>query len=84
MTADAEPDTPSKPADPVKPGEMDYETFQNLKPADQQAYMESFNDIEAFFDWYNAAKEAYDKAHPSIEVGGNGTIDMEQIMGGNN
>jgi len=62
-------------------GEMTYEKFMALTPTEQREYQESFNDIDAFFQWYNAAKEKYEKEHPSIEV--DGPIDMEQIAGGN-
>lgn len=61
--------------------ELDYETFQELSPADQQAYMEKFESMEAFFEWYSAEKEAYEEAHPSIEIDGE-EIDLEEILGG--
>jgi len=40
--------------------------------------MESFDDIEEFFEWYNKAKEKYEKDHPSIEIDG-GSIDLDKI-----
>ena len=61
---------------------LDYESFQKLSPADQQAYMEKFDNVEAFFVWYNEAKEAYEKEHPSIEIGGDGKVDLDKILGG--
>lgn len=70
-------------AEPTVPSveEMDYETFQKLSPAEQQAFVESFDSIEEFFAWYNAAKEAYEKANAPIEVGG-GAIDIGAIVEG--
>ena len=55
---------------------MDFKTFQSLTGAEQRAFQESFESIEAFFAWYTAAKEAYDKANPPIEIGGNGVVTL--------
>lgn len=63
----------SAPKDPVK---MDYQTFQSMTGAEQRAFQDSFESIEAFFAWYNAAKEAYEKENPSIEVGGDGVVTL--------
>ena len=60
---------------------IDYETYRAMKPSEQQKYMESFNDMDAFFDWYNAEKDKYNKENPSIEVDG-GVIDLEDIANG--
>lgn len=60
--------------------EIDYETFMAMDPALQRAYMESFESMDAFFAWYNAAKEAYELEHPSIDVG-DGVIDLEDLVG---
>lgn len=62
---------------------MEYKKFQNLSPSEQQKYVESFSSIEAFFSWYNAAKEEYENANPAIEVG-SGTVDIGAIIEGNN
>ena len=43
--------------------------------------MESFDSIDAFFEWYNAAKEQHEKENPPIEVDG-GAIDLDQIING--
>ena len=64
----------------VPDGEIDYETFAAMSPTEQRVYMESFESMDAFFTWYNAAKEAYEKAHPSIDVG-DGVIDLEDLFG---
>ena len=78
---------PTKPTEPAQTepmelpdGEIDYEAFIAMTPAQQRAYMESFESIDAFFAWYNAAKEAYEKDHPAIDVG-DGVIDLEDITG---
>lgn len=33
-----------------------------------------------FFAWQEQAKAAYDKAHPTIEVGKDGTIDLDDLV----
>lgn len=71
---------PTEPAETVPEGEIDYETFMALEPAVQRAYMESFESIEAFFEWYNTAKETYEKEHPAIDVG-DGVIDLGDLLG---
>ena len=88
-TQPTEPATqPTEPAtQPTEPSEEDplvaqYEAFQDMSPNAQMQYMESFSSVEAFFSWYNAAKDAYEKANPSIEIGGDGSVDLDQILGG--
>lgn len=55
---------------------LDYEGFRALSPAEQREYQESFETIDAFFEWYNAAYDAYTKANPSIEIGDNGIVTL--------
>lgn len=74
--------TPTPTLPPAGSDEVDYEAFQAMSPAQQQAHMESFADLDQFFDWYNAEKEKYEKEHPSIEVDG-GSIDLDKIVNGN-
>ena len=69
--------TESKPTDGDAVAE--FEWFQNLSPSEQQKYMESFDSIDAFFTWYNAAREAYEKDNQVIEVDG-GAIDIGAII----
>lgn len=42
---------------------------------EQQEFFESFDSVEAFFEWYNEAKAKYEAEHPSIEIGGDGKVD---------
>ena len=89
------PTQPAKPTAPVEPEEteptteptqppanvqMDYEAFHNMSPADQQAYMGSFENLDLFFAWYNQAKADYEAANPPIDVG-DGNIDMGDLIG---
>ena len=59
--------------------QLDYESFHDLSAEDQQAILESFTDIEAFFVWYNQIKAEYEAAHPAIEIG-DGVVDMGDLM----
>jgi cytoskeletal protein RodZ len=59
---------------------LDYLGFHALKGAQQQAVMESFESIDAFFAWYNKLKDEYEKANPPIEV--DGPIDLDKVLGG--
>ena len=75
-----------KPAEPTQEpsqpaASMDYETYIGLTSQEQKAYRETFEDIAAFFDWYNAAKEEYDSQRTEIDVG-DGNVDLEDLMGG--
>ena len=76
-TPETKPNNPSEGSDTL----MTYEQFQAMTGAEQFAYQSSFADLDAFFAWYNAAKEAYDKENPSIEIGGNGSVDMDDLLG---
>lgn len=60
---------------------MTYDEFRKLSPADQQKHMETFEDIESFFEWYNLAKETYEKENPPILLDGT-EIDAEDLLGG--
>ena len=51
--------------------------------AEQRAFQESFEDLDAFFAWFNAAKEAHEKENPSIEIGGSGEVDLGGLPSGN-
>ena len=55
---------------------MTYEQFQAMTGAEQRAHQDSFANLDDFFEWYNAAKETYEKENPSIEIGGNGEVDL--------
>ena len=37
---------------------------------EKKKYMYSFPSIEAYFDWYNAAKAKYDEENAGIEIEG--------------
>lgn len=63
-----------------EPGTLSYEGYNAMSGAQQRAYMESFENIDDFFDWYFEAKEAYEAEHPDIDVG-DAVIDLDELMG---
>lgn len=62
-------------------GEMTYRKFHDMTPSQQQAYVESFESLDAFFLWYAEAQEQYEKENPPIIIDGNGEIDLGEIAG---
>lgn len=68
------------PSELPAPGDMDFGTFKTMAPSRQRAYQESFESIDAFYDWYEAAQEAYDKEHTPIEIV-DGIVDMSEFVG---
>ena len=70
----------TEPSQPAAKPQTAYESFQNMSADEQQAYMESFESIDAFFTWYNDAKAEYEAANPPIDVG-DGSVDMGELMG---
>ena len=62
---------------------LTYEQFTAMTGAEQRAFQSSFATIDDFFAWYNAAKETYEKENPSIEIGGDGMVDLEGLLGDN-
>ena len=49
----------------------------------RQAHYEKFASPEAYLKWMTDAKAAYEKLHPTIDVGKDGTIDIGEIIGKN-
>lgn len=73
------PDT-LRPAGPDT--SMTYEEYRDMSGVEKQEYMESFEDIESFFAWLEKAKQEYDDAQNRIEIGGDGSVDLGDILGG--
>lgn len=57
-----------------------YEQYNAMSPQEQVDYFNKFPSMEAFVQWYNDAKEAYDAEHGAIEIGGDGSIDLGEII----
>lgn len=60
-----------------------YEAYNAMSPDEQLAFYNTFESMEDFVAWYNAAKAEYDAQNPDIEIG-DGNIDMDDIIGGGN
>lgn len=58
------------------PASIDYETFKAMTGAQKREYQDSFESIDAFFEWYNAALKAYQEANPPTEVDSSGNITL--------
>lgn len=75
-----EPDaTQSVVPAPQDPALTEYEKFRNMSPADQQAFMDSFPDMEDFFLWLERVKAEYDAANPPVYVG-DGNINLDDYQ----
>ena len=72
----------TEPAETEDNGEMTYEKFMALGAAEQQAYMNSAESIEAFFNWFDAAKKEYEESRNEIEIG-DGSFNLDELTGGN-
>lgn len=57
-----------------------YEEYEAMTGKEQVAFAKTFESNEAFFEWYNAAKEEYEQQHPTIEIDGN-SVDLRELGG---
>lgn len=65
--------------EPVLTGDSEYERYMNMSAEEQEEYFNSFDSPEAFFDWYNAAKEEYENNRDVIEIGPDATVDLGNL-----
>ncbi|MBQ3527179.1 MAG: hypothetical protein IJA52_01290 [Clostridia bacterium] len=66
---------------PYVPEPMTYAEFIELSAVEQQAYFESFDNIQDYFDWYNDALEKYEEEQNKIE--GSGSVNIGDLIDGN-
>lgn len=59
-----------------------YEDWLGFSAEEQEAWMNTFDSMPAFFGWYNTAKKKYEEENPSIEIGPDGSVDMGDILNG--
>ena len=64
---------------PEEPGKTGYEEFYALTPEQKDAFLNSFESYEAFFEWLTAAQSEFAQAHPDFEIGPGGMIDLSQF-----
>ncbi len=74
---------PDQPATPPG-GVCTYEEYQNMTDAEQKAYRNSFPSISDYFAWLGAAMEEYENSQNKVEIGGDGSVDLGDYIGGNN
>lgn len=60
-----------------------YEEYIAMTGAEQKAFYNSFDSKDDYFKWYNAAKKAYDNDENNIIIGGDGSVDLGDILNGN-
>lgn len=53
---------------------LTYEAYLQLSNTEQQAYFRSFDTVDAFYDWLDAAQAEYEKTHPGGS--GSGSVDI--------
>ena len=61
-------------------GGMTYEKYVHLDGTAQQTFFNTYKNPADFFAWYNAAKAEYEANDNRIEIGADGTIDLEQLL----
>ncbi len=55
---------------------MTLEEYNSMSPKDQQAYFESFDSVEDYWAWYDAAKADYDAKMDGTHIEGDGNFDI--------
>ena len=71
---------PTTPTVAPESSKMDYDKYMSMSAQEQSDYMNSFESVDAFFDWYNAAKAEHDAQNNDIEIG-NGSFDLGELEG---
>lgn len=72
----------SPKTEPEGPVYITYKEYLALSGSEKKKYFESFGSPEAFFEWQNQAESVYVAEQSRIEIGGDETIDMDDIFGG--
>jgi len=72
--------TPSLNEGSTEKTTLTYEEYLNLTPAKQQEYFKTFDSLNSFKEWLNTAKAEYDAKDDSIEVEGNGSLDLKDYL----
>lgn len=72
----------TQPEDPRVQLAAEYEAYIALSPEEQQAYFLSFSSYTDFFAWFNDAKDAYEALQDRIEIGGDGNVDIGDLIEG--
>lgn len=67
-----------------KPEDYTWEEYEAMTGEERQEHFSKFASLEQYLNWFNKAKADYDKTHPTIEVGKDGTIDIGDLINGKN
>lgn len=59
---------------------LTFEEYLSLTAAQQQEYYKSFESVDAFADWYRTAQQEYKENDDSISLGGDGTVDLNELL----
>ena len=59
---------------------VSYEEYNAMTPEEQVEYFNKFPSMEAFVKWYNEAKAEYEEENGAIEIGGDGSVDLGDIV----
>lgn len=73
--------TPTTPSSVPSIEETTYEDYTKMSGSEQLAFIQSFESMDAFFNWYNTAKQKYDKENAGTELNG-GSVDLGDLIGG--
>lgn len=63
---------------PEDPAQTAYELFYAMSPEQKDAFLNSFESYEAFYEWLVAAQAEFKEKHPDIEIGPGGVIDLSE------
>lgn len=65
------------PSREIKKGKsLDYATYVSMSAEDQYEFYKTFKSSDDFLDWYNNAKQEYDKNHKSETINPGDVIDL--------
>lgn len=74
---------PTEPALPnVYPYTLTWKEYKAMSEEEQIAFYKQFPNHSEYKAWYNAAKKKYDEEKIEIEIGEDGTIDLDKLLNG--
>ena len=73
---------PNKPAPLGYPYNVTYKEYLEMSEDEQVEFYKSFKNHNDFKEWRTAAKKVYDENQIEIEIGSDGTIDLDGLTGG--
>lgn len=83
-TQPSQPDESQGGDGPKDKWSVTYEEYNAMSGKEQEAFYYSFDSADDYFEWYKAAKQAYEDSKNDIVIGGDGSIDLGEILNGKN